>query len=168
MSAASRGLVRREAAIQDGMTCRKAWGERMIYKRLGFLFLFLVLAGSGFTVHAQGKLTVELNKLEERGDACRAYLVTENGTGTAFSAFTLDLVVFDHDDVIARRLAVDVSPLSVGKTRIRLFDLQGMSCRSLGRIVINDVLTCRDQSGPRDDCINFIEPRSRAGVPLVE
>ena len=140
----------------------------MIRRLLAFLVFSLVFASFGSGAQAQGKLTVELNKLEQRDDACRAYLVLENGTGMAFSALTLDLVVFGQDGVITSRLAVDCSPLSVGKTRIRLFDLQGMSCLAIGRIVINDVLTCRDEAGEREDCVEFIEPISRAEVSLIK
>jgi hypothetical protein len=39
---------------------------------------------------------LELNKLEQQGGNCRAYLVIANPGTDAFTGFTLDLIVFDH------------------------------------------------------------------------
>src|SRR6266849_4299907 len=54
---------------------------------------------------------VELNRLEDQGGNCRAYLVITNPGSAEFSGFALDLVVFDRGGTIMHRLAVDVAPL---------------------------------------------------------
>jgi len=58
---------------------------------------------------------LELNKLEQEGDSCRAYLVITNPGTDAFSAFTLDLVIFDTSGTIARRLAIELAPIRPAK-----------------------------------------------------
>src|SRR6266436_1920158 len=62
---------------------------------------------------------VELNRLEDQGGNCRAYLVVTNPGSEEFSGFTLDLVVFDGGGTIMRRLAVNVSPLRPAKTSVK-------------------------------------------------
>jgi hypothetical protein len=71
---------------------------------------------------------VELNKLEPRKDACRAYLVLKNGTGSAFQELKLDMVMFDADGVVGRRVAVQGAPPGVGKTSLKVFDIDGIPC----------------------------------------
>src|SRR2546429_9830840 len=55
---------------------------------------------------APSPIGVELNRLEDQGGNCRAYLVITNPGSEVFSGFTLDLVVFDGGGPLTRRLAV--------------------------------------------------------------
>ena len=118
-------------------------------------------------VRADDGLRIELNKLEPRSGACRAYLLFKNGTNRTFSDFRLDLVLFDHDGIIANRLAVNIAPLRAGKTNVKLFDIDGMECASIGRVLVNDVIACKDEEGEQADCVTLIAPASRAKAPLV-
>jgi hypothetical protein len=55
----------------------------------------------------------------------------------------LNLIPFGTDGVISRRIALDLGPLAVHKTGVRLFDLAGQPCDGIGRVLVNDVLACR-------------------------
>ncbi|SMF22308.1 hypothetical protein SAMN06265365_104123 [Tistlia consotensis] len=96
---------------------------------------------------------IELNKLEQQGEACRAYLLFENEKGAEYPVYRLDLVLFDKDGRIDRRIAVDASPLRAGKSVVKLFDLTGLQCSAISKILLNDISPCEDASGPRDDCV---------------
>lgn len=109
---------------------------------------------------------LELNKLEAQDNSCRVYFVLTNETAAAFSELTLDLVIFDHDGIIQRHLAFEGAPLPDIRTRVKLFELDSMSCPSIGHILFNGVLNCGDQTGERGDCLDVIEPSSRAAVAL--
>lgn len=111
---------------------------------------------------------VELNKLEPNGAACRAYLVLANGTASAFETLKLDLVLFDPDGVVARRLAVETAPLPAGKTSLKVFDIDGLACAHVGRVLVNDVMACADASGSRADCLGLVEPGSRTPAPFIK
>jgi len=115
-----------------------------------------------------GTLSIQLNKLEADGDACRAYIVLENASGIAFEGLRLDLVLFDVDGVIARRLAVDAAPLAAGKTSVRVFGIGNVACDDIGRVLLNDILVCQDAAGDRTDCMEHIVPDSIAGVPFIK
>lgn len=117
---------------------------------------------------AAESLRVELNKLEPQNGACRAYLVFENQTARSFSGLTLDLVMFDGEGVIAKRLAVNAAPLPSNKTSVKLFDIEGLECANVDRILINDVLDCQDESGEVSNCVAQIEPTSRSDASLVK
>lgn len=116
-----------------------------------------------FAAKAEGaaEIAVELNKLEPRDGACRAYLVFENGTDASFQEFTLDLYIFGLDGTIAKRLAINGAPLAVGKTKVSSFAIKDVACDTMGNILINDVLKCKDGSGAREDCVDLVKPSSR-------
>jgi hypothetical protein len=126
------------------------------------------LADEAAVAEETGTLSVQLNKLEADGDACRAYIVLENESGIAFEGLRLDMVLFDVDGVIARRLAVDAAPLAAGKTSVRVFGISNLACDNIGRVLLNDILVCQDATGDRTDCMQHIVPDSIAGVPFIK
>ncbi|RKQ72738.1 Tat pathway signal sequence domain protein [Oceanibaculum indicum] len=113
-------------------------------------------------------ISIELNKLEEQPNACRVYMLFENPGQTEFSEFQLDLVLFDTNGVIARRLSLDAAPLRAEKTSVKLFDIDGLACPKIGRILLNDMLGCADASGKRTDCLKLIKPSSRVDAKFVK
>ncbi|MEM9736988.1 MAG: Tat pathway signal sequence domain protein [Pseudomonadota bacterium] len=129
--------------------------------------LFVVFAGSFPTLAASEGVGVELNKLEDQGSACQAFMVLENGTDLAFESLSLDLVLFDGAGIIARRLAVEMAPLRPGRTSVKVFGIEGIACADLGRILVNDVLSCQAGGAPRDDCLGLVQTSSRAPVELI-
>lgn len=121
------------------------------------------------SAHASdGEVRVELNKLEPSDAACRAYLVLENGTERAFETLKLDLVMFDAEGVVAKRLAVETAPLPPAKTSLKVFDIDGLPCERVGRVLLNDVMACADASGTREDCLGLVAPAARGSVPFLK
>ena len=134
--------------------------------RIIMLVLAMVLASS--PVHAEGPMvSVELNKLEANGSSCRAYLMMQNDAGLDFESLKLDLVMFDTEGVVFRRLAVEAAPLRAGRTSLKVFDIPEQPCGGISRVLLNDILVCRGTTGPRDDCLELIETASRAAAPFI-
>jgi hypothetical protein len=117
---------------------------------------------------AEQSIHVELNKTEPNGDACRVYMVIENKGERALETLKLDLVLFDTDGIVAKRLAVETAPLPAGKTGLKMFDIANMSCPSLGRMLLNDVLSCSDADGPVADCLASIEPSAKGDMSFIK
>lgn len=109
----------------------------------------------------QQNITIELNKLESVEGACRAYMIFENNSGESYDSLKLDLVMFDSNGLINKRIAVEGAPLPNGKTSVKLFDIKDVSCEQLGRILLNDVLSCSGPTGEHSDCVARIETTSR-------
>jgi hypothetical protein len=129
--------------------------------------LLMMFAGAAAGAKV-GELRVELNKLEDQEGACRAYLVAENGIGADIAVLKIDFVLFDKDGIIAKRLAVNIAPLRLGKTALKAFDVEGLTCGDTGHILINDVIDCRVEEEQRDDCVTFLIPASRSNVKLIK
>jgi hypothetical protein len=132
---------------------------------LGFAVAWLL---SDAPVRAEtSSIAIELNKLEPNG-SCRAYLVVNNESKTGLKAFKIDLVLFQNDGVIGRRFAVDLAPLRPSKRTVKLFDVDGASCDSIGSFLINDVMECEAESGQIDDCLAAISVSSLSQVKLTK
>ncbi len=132
--------------------------------------LLLLALGTLAGIAAAQEIKLELNKLEPQPEtnACRAYLVFDNSAGPAIEALQLDLILFDRDGVIARRLAVDTAPLRAAKTTVKLFDIPDLACTDIRRVLINEVLECRDADGAHADCIERLTLSTRAETQLVK
>ena len=143
-------------------------GNRTLRLREFPLRVLLVTALAVTAQAADSDVSVELNKLEQMDGACRAYFVLENGSGIAFDSLKLDLVMFDTDRIVSRRLAAEVGPLSPGKTSLKVFDMEDLLCAELGRLLLNDVTTCADDSGSRDNCLVLLSTSTRATVPFIK
>jgi hypothetical protein len=111
-------------------------------------------------------LAVELNKLENQEKGCRAYIVVDNTSATNYQALKLDLVLFQPDGVIGRRFAVDLAPLKASKKTVKLFDLEGTACDKVGSLLINDVVDCKSETGPVNECLAGITVKSLTSVQL--
>jgi len=114
------------------------------------------------------KLRIELNKLEPIEADCRAYLLFENQTSLNFQSMKLDLVMFNPDGVINKRLAVEGAPLPPAKTSVKLFDIEGVACEVIDRMLLNGVLACADAEGERSGCLDLIDTSSRAGASFFK
>jgi hypothetical protein len=117
---------------------------------------------------AAGAIAIELNKLETQGSQCRAYFVITNKNGANYQELKLDLVLFKPDGVIGRRFAVDLAPLKSNKRTVKLFELADTACDDVGSLLINEVMGCRAESGPIDDCLNNIAVSSLTKAQLTK
>ncbi|MEM9148676.1 MAG: Tat pathway signal sequence domain protein [Pseudomonadota bacterium] len=131
--------------------------------------VLLALSGIGaLEARAQeAGLSIELNRLDTQAEACQAFLVMENGTEIAFEELVLDLVMFGDDGIIARRLAVDIAPLRAGRISVKVFAVEGTACEAIGRVLLNDVLSCAGAEGPVAGCFDLIDTRSRVSAEFL-
>jgi hypothetical protein len=128
------------------------------------LALAAVFSASFAAAQAQASVAIELNKLLPRDGACEAYLVVRNPGDLELDTLQLDVVLFDPDGVIARRLAVEAGPVRPGKTSVRAFLVEGLSCEAAGSVLLNDVVACSGPDGPRRDCLDLLDVDARPGL----
>lgn len=115
---------------------------------------------------ADGDIGIELNKLEPAGEACRVYMLMENKAPLAFESLRIDLIFFGTDGVIARRIGPELGPLAKERSVVKLFDITGQPCDSIGRILVNDVVACKADGADQTGCIDRLRLSSRTAVPF--
>jgi hypothetical protein len=152
------------------MTRNRKYGSRLALAALLVSGLGAGLPAAPVLAQTAGgeSVTIELNKLEPQDDACRAYLVVKNGSSESFDSLKLDLVIFDSGGVVAKRLAVQAAPLPVGKTSLKVFDIQGHDCASVGSILLNDVLACEPTPPDGTDCLSLIGVSARGELSFMK
>ena len=116
-----------------------------------------------------GKLTVELNKLEE-GEAggCRAFFLFRNQTGMTLEGFEMSLAVLDRDGVIDRLLTIDAAPLPAARTTLKLFEIPETGCDAITELLVHDIASCRPQNAEEMECFAVMDLVSRAPARLVK
>lgn len=137
--------------------------------------LTLVAAWSG-TARAQEATTsepgekalaIELNTLAATSSGgCRLTFVVSNRTGSELPQPRFEFVLFNKDGLVDRLTTFDFGRLAEGKTSVRQFDLAGVACDGLGRILVNGPSQCGDGSAPH--CSARLDLASRADITLVQ
>jgi hypothetical protein len=121
-----------------------------------------MLAGVALAADA-APIYVELNSLESAQNHCRVSFVVQNKAEAPIESLKLDLIAFNRDGVIARRLVVEMGPIRKEKTMVRTFNLEG-ACGNIGSVLVNDVPACTP--GDAGACVDRLELSSR--VPDVK
>ena len=76
---------------------------------------------------------------------------------------------FDPDGVIGRRFAIDLTPVRSNKhTTVKLFELADTPCDDVGSFFINEVMECKGDAGPTDDCLKDVTISSLSKVQLTK
>ncbi len=117
---------------------------------------------------AEGNLAMELNRVQDRDGKCVATLVMHNQLGHTLDRFNVDLYVFDRDGVVAQRVMIDLAPLPNDKTTVAAFPLSDGPCDGIGKVLVNNVPSCRSETGETVDCISRIAASSRNRIDLIK
>ncbi len=156
------------AALPWGALSKRALLWRCRAGLLGAALALLGLSALAAPAAAEG-LKIELNKLEDNSGSCLASLLVQNRLGHTLDRFSLDLYVFDNDGVIARQVLLDMAPLRDDKMTVARFALIKRPCADVGRILVNNVPSCRSAGTGEDlDCLADLAVSSRSKVELVK
>ena len=147
------------------------WALAPILFPVLFLVLVLPLVLPGAPASAAGPgIAIELNKAEDTADsACLAAFVLRNDMASPLDRFSLDLFVFDSEGIIVRQLVLDLAPLRMEKTTVVRFPLLAQPCATIGRVLVNDIPSCRSADTGEDlDCLSVLEVTSRDRIGLTK
>ena len=114
------------------------------------------------TPAGQGSIHVELNKFQSLENSCRAYFVVENRTPEVIKELRLLVYFFDKSELILNSLALPFSDVRAGRTKVELFEIPDLACESIGRLLVNDVLTCVNSDGAVTGCADMLATSTRA------
>jgi hypothetical protein len=89
---------------------------------------------------AEHSVRVELNAMENADPQCRMTFVIENKSA-ALDSLRLDLVVFNTESIVYRRLLTELGPVRSGRTIVKTFAIE-TKCAQIGALLVNDVSAC--------------------------
>lgn len=108
-------------------------------------------------------VSVELNAIHPRDGACQFVLVGQNGTETDIARLVLEAVLFDPEGRVATMTLLDLQDLPAGRMRVRSFEIGGVTCEGVSRLLINGVSSCEPEG-----CGTAIEARSATPIEVLQ
>lgn len=115
-------------------------------------------------------ISLELNNATDaENDSCRLTYVATNHSGKAISQIAYQVGVFDAEGIVRRILVLEFGALTVGKTKIVLFDLAEQKCSDISRIIVNDVAKCTlaDDASDAGFCLKGLVTNSRNDIQFT-
>lgn len=109
-------------------------------------------------------LSLELNRLEQNGPACRATLIAINRFDQSLAETAFELVIFDKAGLIDLMTVIDLGALPTGKTIVKRFDLPQSNCNEITRILVNSVSRCAGDGIDIARCQANFTTKNRADI----
>lgn len=109
-------------------------------------------------------LALDLNALQPSQGGCRLTFVVANNLATPIDRAAFEMALFNKDGVVDRLSVLDFKGLPAGKTKVSRFDLNGVQCDAIGRILINDATACEGAGTTTDACIQKLRTTTTSGV----
>jgi hypothetical protein len=106
---------------------------------------------------ADQNIRVELNSLDGTETQCRMTFVIENKSA-ALDSLKLDLVVFNTESIVYRRILTELGPVRSGRTMVKTFAIE-TKCAQVGAVLVNDVSACAP--GEPNACLDGLALSSR-------
>ncbi len=132
----------------------------------------LALAGLTGPATAQdttdpGGLQIELNTAADVDGACRISFLVENRLGADLSEAVFETVLFDATGAVERLTLFDMRDLPAGRPRVRQFQIDGIACDGIQRILFNGAQTCKGEGVAKGACMNNLTLTSRSDIELL-
>ena len=130
---------------------------------------FIGLAG-GVAAQASaepGGLQIELNSATDVDGACRISFVLENQLGADLTETVFETVLFDADGAVERLTLFDMRDLPAGRERVRQFQIDGLACTGIQRILFNGAQTCKGEGLDTGACMDRLSLSSRIDIELL-
>lgn len=112
------------------------------------------------------RIALELNRLDDLNGNCRMTLIVANGFDRAIDAIAFEFVMFDGGGLVERITSVDFGRLEAAKTVVRQFDIEGLACGGLGRVLVNSVTRCEGPQFTPKTCLGALSTSARAPTPF--
>lgn len=127
------------------------------------VLLCLAIAAPATAQDATPRLALELNRIDPLDATCRLTFMAENALGADLDALALETVLIDSDGRVDRLTLFEFGALPDGVPRVRQFDILGLSCDALGRVLINGVAECSAGTA----CAEGLELSTRTDVEVI-
>ena len=125
-----------------------------------------IARGDEFVTTARQQAQTATTAADTATDACRLTVVTTNRLPLGLRRAAWQVAIFDRDGVVRSLPVLDFGPLIAGKTKVAQFEIPGLGCAQIGRIVVNDVASCEAGDGAdlRDACLSGLATQARGDI----
>nr|WP_314261549.1 hypothetical protein [uncultured Devosia sp.] len=107
---------------------------------------------------------LELNALQPAEAGCRVTFLATNELGSQLDRASVEMALFDAAGTIDRIVTLDFKALSPGKTKVLQFQLSGLDCDDVGRVLINDITACEGPDLEATACLAGLVTATRTDI----
>ncbi len=119
---------------------------------------------SAQTAAPEPHISLDLNALQPSNGGCRLTFVVANNLATPIDRAAYEMALFNKDGVVDRLTVLDFKGLPAGKTKVSRFDLSGVDCANVSRVLINDATECAGAGTAPDACLTALRTESKSGI----
>lgn len=114
---------------------------------------------------AQGEaLVLELNGAQPSDKGCRLTFVVTNRLKGDLTQAAFEIALFNEQGVVDRLTVLDFRDLPIGKTKVTRFDLNGVDCAKISRVLVNHATDCVGEGVHPAACLRLLETQSKATI----
>ncbi len=133
----------------------------------------LVLTSALFLAAAQASaqetapapvLQLELNAMQPSDKGCRLTFVVANRLAGDLERVAFELALFDRAGSVDRLTVLAFKDMPAGKTKVSRFDIAGLDCSTLGRVLVNGATDCVGAGVEPADCMRRLSTATKAGI----
>ncbi|MFV0358264.1 hypothetical protein [Tropicimonas sp.] len=111
-------------------------------------------------------LALELNRADPVETGCRLTFVLHNAGGPALVDVSLLTAVFDAGGTFDRQVDFRLGGIGAGRSKVQQFDLVGIGCEDISRLMVERVSACAGETDRPADCANGLAVSSAAAISL--
>ena len=116
--------------------------------------------------HAQeSDLELELNNARQVDKACRVAFLAVNRLGTQLDKVSVEIGVFDENDLFSDMVVFDFGRLPNGKSKVVQYDLP-RQCTTISRLLLNSVKECAGPKDMKQECEDHLRTTSNPKVNI--
>lgn len=123
-----------------------------------------LMAAPALAQTASGKLQLELNAAQTTDKGCRLVFVIKNDTGKSLTRAGLEIALFNEAGVVDRLSVLEFKDLVAGKTKVSRFELSGVQCSNISRLLVNGTTACEGEGVEPQTCQAALTLSSKAGI----
>ena len=133
--------------------------------RVPVLLWTIILVATSFISTGQeagdGKvIAIELNKASNNQAGCRLTFVVRNDTQSPLEKASYEIAAFDASKTVVKLLVLQFGRLPVGKTKVVEFELAGVDCTDITRILVNTAPECIANGAASTICLDGLRTTS--------
>ena len=135
--------------------------------RASLLAAALMLAAGGARAEetaAKPELSLELNAVQQSQKGCRLTFVVANRLGADLSKAAFEIALFDQAGVVDTLTVLDFKELPSEKTKVTRFDLPGLDCARISRVLVNRATECAGEGVEPVACMRQLAPSTKSQI----
>lgn len=109
-------------------------------------------------------LNLELNAVQPSEKGCRLTFVVNNRLAGDLERVAFELALFDKAGSVDRLAVLAFKEMPAGKTKVSRFDIAGLDCATLGRVLVNEATECIGAGVEPAECMRRLSTSTKAGI----